>query len=69
MAKSTIDALFEDIERYESEIKKKNPKQKGRVILANLKTDVDYEVGKPSDNSEQIKWCRVYVDKMRRYLK
>lgn len=69
MTTSTMNKLFDNIDTLEGEIKKRFPKQKGRVILANIKTEIDYEMGKPSNDIEQLKWCRLYVDKLRDNLK
>jgi len=69
MTTSTMDRLFEEIDSLEIRLKKKYPKQKGRVILANIKTDIDYEIGKPSDSIEEMRWCRIYVDRLKSHLK
>lgn len=69
MTISTIDKIFEEVDQLESQIKKKFPKQKGRVLLANLKTEIDYEIGKPDNTSEQLRWFRKYVDNMKKALK
>ena len=65
---NNLEALFEDIEVLEKEIKKTWPKQKGRVILANIKTDVDYEFGSPETDVEHLKWAAEYKSKLRAKL-
>jgi hypothetical protein len=69
MVVSTIDKLFDEVDDLEKQVKKKYPKQKGRVILANIKTEIDYEIGKPSDNSEKLRWFRKYADSLKKVLR
>ena len=63
-----LERLFEDIEVLEAEIKKKWPKQKGRVIIANIKTEVDYELGKPEGDMENLKWANEYKSKLKEHI-
>jgi hypothetical protein len=64
-----LDKLFDEIETLEADIKTKFPAPKGRVILANIKTEIDYEFGKPSDETEEIRWGIEYRDRLQAALK
>lgn len=61
---SGINDLMKRIELLEDKIKKENPKQKGRVIIANAKCNASYEV----DSTEQFKWAVVYHDELKKML-
>lgn len=61
-----VDTLMNQIESLEKEIKKRHPKQKGRVLLANAKTKVDYELGK---DAHFLQWNRQYRDELERILR
>lgn len=52
-----IKDVLNDIEKLEKDIKKKYPKQRGRVIIANAKEVTDYAVGKETD---QFTWLINY---------
>lgn len=71
MTTSNIDRIFEKAERLEKDIKKKFPRQKGRVILANIETELEYEVGdRPRElNGEFLKWYTHYIQRMESALK
>jgi hypothetical protein len=56
--------LYEDVIVLEKEIRKKYPKQDGRVKIANAKSDIDMEVGR-IDNTNEVPWMIQYRDKLR----
>ena len=51
-----LEALFEDIEKLEKDIRKKHPKQRGRVLIANAKQRADYESSPDND----VEWAHNY---------
>jgi len=59
---SGINELMKSIEMVEERIKRENPKQKGRVIIANAKSKASYEV----DSKEQFKWAVVYLEELKK---
>ena len=61
---SGINELMSRIEKLEEKIKKDNPKQKGRVIIANAKCNASYEV----DSSDQFRWAVVYHEELKKSL-
>lgn len=63
-----LNKLFDDIDTLERQLKKKYPAQKGRVLLANIKTEVDYELGKPTSDAESIKWSIEYKNKLKKEI-
>jgi hypothetical protein len=65
---SGINSILEDIERFEQELLKKFPKQKGRVLRANAKSNTDAELGKPSNDVEEMKWAVLYRENLKRLL-
>ena len=64
MRKLGIDALFNQIEELETLVKKKFPRQKGRVMIATAKQVADYEVGK----EDVMKWAHIYSQELKKYL-
>jgi hypothetical protein len=62
----TINQVFEDISKYEKIVKKKYPGQKGRVILANIRLELDYEFGKPDNSIQALKWNSMYLDRIKK---
>lgn len=65
---NTLDKLFEDVFSLEKQVKTRWPDQRGRVIIANLKTDMDYEFGKPTNDGEHIKWAIEYKSRLKSKL-
>jgi len=63
---SGINQILEDIEKYEKELLKKFPKQKGRVMRANAKQLVDAELGKT--DVDEMRWAVLYREKLKSYL-
>jgi hypothetical protein len=61
---SGINDLMTKIDKLEEQIKKSNPKQKGRVIIANAKSNASYEV----DANDQFKWAVVYYEQLKKVL-
>ena len=61
---SGINDLMSRIEKLEDRIKKENPKQKGRVIIANAKSNASYEV----DSGDQFRWASVYHDELKKMI-
>jgi len=61
---SGINDLMKCIEKLEERIKKENPKQKGRVIIANAKSNASYEV----DSTDQFRWAAVYHDELKKMI-
>lgn len=59
-----IDSLFDQIDELEKKIRKKHPKQKGRVIIANAKQKADYEVGK----EDIMRWAHTYFTQLEKSL-
>jgi hypothetical protein len=41
--------LLNEVDKLEKDIRKKYPKQRGRVLIANAKEITDYAVGKEAD--------------------
>lgn len=65
---SGINNILEDIERFEQELLKKFPKQKGRVLRANAKSNTDAELGKPNNDVEEMKWAVLYRENLKKLL-
>lgn len=65
---SGINGILEDIERFEQELLKKFPKQKGRVLRANAKSNTDAELGKPINDVEEMKWAVLYRENLKKLL-
>jgi hypothetical protein len=61
---SGINDLMAKIDKLEEQIKKSNPKQKGRVIIANAKSNASYEV----DAKDQFKWAVVYYEQLKKVM-
>jgi len=59
-----FDALLEEIANLEVEIKVRFPEQRGKVLLANAKTDVNYI----SDKNDLFKWNVDYKNELERIL-
>jgi hypothetical protein len=62
---SSIESVLTDISNAEIEIRKRYPKQKGRVIIQNIKHDVDATVTRQCE----IKWSIEYRSKLLDRLK
>ena len=62
MSGEGINALFEKIDTMEREILKKFPKQKGRVKIANAKTNADYE----AKEGDEYHWAHIYHKELQR---
>ena len=58
------EALYEEVSTLEKSIRKKFPKQSGRVMIANIKSDMDMCVGR-MDAINEIQWLIEYRDKLR----
>lgn len=58
------DKLYEEVSTLEKSIRKKNPKQAGRVMIANAKCDMDMCFGRMTTVNE-IQWLIEYRDKLR----
>lgn len=58
------EALYEEVSTLEKSIRKKFPKQSGRVMIANIKSDMDMCVGR-MDAVNEIQWLIEYRDKLR----
>lgn len=56
--------IYDEVTTLEKTIRKKFPKQDGRVKIANAKSDIDMEVGR-IDNTNEIPWMIQYRDKLR----
>lgn len=63
-----INKLFEEINQLENNIKDKYSATKGRVLIANIKTELDYEIGNPADETEEIRWSVTYRDRLASHL-
>jgi hypothetical protein len=61
---SGINDLMNKIEKLEEVIKKNNPKQKGRVMIANAKSNASYAV----DTTETFKWAVMYHDELKKLI-
>ena len=59
-----FDALLDEIVKLEKEIKNKFPEQRGKVLLANAKTEVNYI----SDKKDVFKWNVDYKNELERIL-
>jgi hypothetical protein len=62
----TINKLLDDIIKYEKIVRKKYPGQKGRVLLANVRSDIDYEIGKPENTISTLKWNTEYLIRIKK---
>lgn len=60
---SSINSLLDKIIALETAIKKKYPKQDGRVKLANCKQKVDYFFADP-DSTNQMEWANKYHEEL-----
>ena len=58
------EALYEEVSSLEKSLRKKFPKQHGRVMIANLKCDMDMCVGR-MDNVNEVQWLMQYRDKLK----
>ena len=58
------DKLYEEVVTLEKSIRKKNPKQAGRVMIANTKSDMDMCIGRMTSVNE-IQWLIEYRDKLK----
>ena len=58
------EALYEEVSTLEKSIRKKFPKQSGRVMIANIKSDMDMCIGR-MDAVNEIQWLIEYRDKLR----
>jgi hypothetical protein len=64
MEKLGLDAMIEKIDVLEKEIKKKYPKQAGRVKIANAKALTDYEISE----EHEMEWLLHYIGSLRNQL-
>ena len=62
---SSLEKIFEEVDTLEKQIKKKYPAQRGRVLIANIKSIIDYEQGRPETEPEHIKWAIEYRSKLK----
>jgi hypothetical protein len=58
------DKLYEEVKTLEKSIRKKNPDQHGRVMIANAKCDMDMCIGRMNDVNE-IQWLLEYREKLK----
>jgi hypothetical protein len=56
--------LYDEVLKLEKNIRKNNPKQSGRVMIANAKCDIDMCIGRMTSVNE-IQWLIEYRDKLR----
>ena len=62
---TTINQMFDRIEDLEKQLRKKFPKQKGRVMIANIKSALDFTVGRENE----VKWATEYMNKLKEAVK
>lgn len=62
---SSLEKIFEEVDILEKQIKKKYPAQRGRVLIANIKSIMDYEQGRPETESDHIKWAVEYRSRLK----
>jgi hypothetical protein len=56
--------LYDDVVTLEKEVRKRFPKQSGRVMIANAKQLIDMELGR-MDNANEVPWMIQYRDKLK----
>lgn len=56
--------IYEEVSTLEKSIRKKYPRQEGRVMIANAKSDIDMEIGR-IDTANEVKWMLQYRDKLK----
>lgn len=61
-----INDLLTKIEKLEKDVRKRYPKQEGRVILANLKQKIDYSFKEDEPNS--MEWASRYHQELENCL-
>jgi hypothetical protein len=59
--------LYDEIIALEKSIRKKHPKQSGRVIIANIKSKLDMVVGRMNNHNE-IQWIMSYKDELKKVV-
>jgi hypothetical protein len=59
--------LYEEVSTLEKSIRKARPKQSGRVLIANIKSDMDMCVGR-MDNINEVQWLMIYRDKLKSFV-
>lgn len=65
---SGINDVLKDIENFEKELLRKFPKQRGKVLRANAKSDTDAELGKPDNDVQEMKWAVLYRENLKKLL-
>jgi hypothetical protein len=61
---SGINDLMDRISRLEETIKRNNPKQKGRVMIANAKSTASYEI----DRKDEFRWAIAYYEELKKLI-
>jgi hypothetical protein len=56
--------LYDEVSTLEKSIRKKFPKQSGRVMIANAKCDMDMCFGR-MDTLNEVQWLMQYRDKLK----
>lgn len=64
MKTSDKDKIYEEISTLEKSIRKKHPKQSGRVMIANAKSDIDMCFGRVTALNE-TQWLIEYRNKLK----
>jgi hypothetical protein len=58
------DKLYDEVSSLEKTIRKAHPKQAGRVLIANIKGDIDMCVGR-MDLVNESQWLLQYRDRLK----
>jgi hypothetical protein len=62
---SSLDKVFESIDDYEKQVRKMYPRAKGRVLIANIKSNLDAVIGR----EDEIKWAIEYCSELKSLLR
>lgn len=62
---SSLDKVFDNIELYEKQIRKMYPRAKGRVLIANIKSNLDAVIGR----DDEVKWAIEYCSELKAHLR